>query len=503
MKSTHRERITWIFIFVGLTFLLRFYIGLFRNALIDDAFITFQYARNLRDHQTWGFFPGTTTHTATSPLNVILTALMGLVFSDLVEAAIWLAVLEALALCGVLLLISKELFRDFRFGFLGAIVTLGNPFLVSTFGLETLLYMLIVVVCLYLYLIKRIEILAITVALLTLTRPDGILLFVILFCSGGDQGNKVPWRGKFLAIYFISLLPWYLFSWIHLGSLLPDTFLLKVNQNWQGLHYVYGLGLYLYKYPLLTIFSFAWVPFGILFIFSQEIGEKSNFYGNFSPVSSRYWKSSTSFLRNIEVILLFLYNRKKQTPKMFRILFGFGAAYFIAYAILKVPPYHWYYTPVAVTLNLVGVGGITEKISSPRESPKAPSITTLGILAAFASLGMLIFFIQNQSLVPDEPPIHTNWATQHQYQEIGLWLRENMNFADKIKLNGEIGTLAYYSQRNLLDMFSCRYEQQLSVNRLLQRGGLVSLLAQINFHWFDPGEPCWPPDYLLAFARFF
>jgi len=41
------------------------------------------------------------------------------------------------------------------------------------------------------------------------------------------------------------------------------------------------------------------------FVSSQKIGEKSNFFGNFSPVSPGIWKSSTSFPRIIEMIQYF------------------------------------------------------------------------------------------------------------------------------------------------------------------------------------------------------
>ena len=43
----------------------------FRDTYVDDAYITLQYARNLAEHGTWGFFPDRATNTATSPLNVV------------------------------------------------------------------------------------------------------------------------------------------------------------------------------------------------------------------------------------------------------------------------------------------------------------------------------------------------------------------------------------------------------------------------------------------------
>src|SRR5918993_355549 len=74
------------------------YFQVFREVLIDDTFITLQYARTLRDHGIWGFHPWEVTNTATSPLNVLLTAAISLSVRDLVQATLALATLEALTL---------------------------------------------------------------------------------------------------------------------------------------------------------------------------------------------------------------------------------------------------------------------------------------------------------------------------------------------------------------------------------------------------------------------
>ncbi len=461
MKITLQKHLKPTIICLGLLVIIRVYLGLFQNAFIDDAFITFQYARNLRDHLTWGFFPGVTTNTATSPLNVILTALMGVVFKDFVEAAVWLATLEVTALSVLLLRLSKRMTNNLGFGIVGIFLTLGNPLLISTFGLETLLFGLLVVLSLYLFENQRWLGLALSLAALVLTRPDGLLLFVIMF--GFTIRKKIAFTEKirFLILFVVTLMPWYLFSWIQLGSLLPDTFLLKVNQNWQGLHYVFGIGLYLFKYPLATILALIAVPLGILGMITK----------------------------------------RKEIPPTIRALFWFGVSYFCAYSLLRVPPYHWYYTPVAVSINLVGIWIFTQWFQ-PRRFFGEQNLnrkTVLPVASVILSLSLVGFLILQEPL--QEMPIHSNWATQQQYQEIGNWLKNNLDPSAKIKLNGEIGTLAFYSERVLIDMFSCRYEQQLDVNQFLQRDGLIRLLAQINFFWFDPGEPCWQSDYLLGFDQ--
>ena len=45
------------------------------RGLIDDAYITLSYARNVAEHLHWGMIPTEESNTATSPLNVLLLAL--------------------------------------------------------------------------------------------------------------------------------------------------------------------------------------------------------------------------------------------------------------------------------------------------------------------------------------------------------------------------------------------------------------------------------------------
>lgn len=463
MKRLSRSSLNWAFIGLIALILISLYLSLFRNALIDDAYITFQYARNLRDYGTWGFFPHTTTNTATSALNVMLTALVGIVIPDMVDAAMLLATIESLGLFLCLLVISKRILNQIWPGIISFVGTITNPLLVSTFGLETLLYILLVVVSLYSFLEKKWSFLAVSLALLTLTRADGILLFLVMFIFliyrekvGSSQIIQ------FMSIYITCLLPWYIFSWVQLGSLMPDTFLLKVHQNWWGFNYLSGLGLYLYRYPFAFIPSFAFVPFGFFVV----------------------WRKKGFTL----------------TPSGGEILLVFGVAYFFAYVILQVPPYHWYYTPVAVSLNLTGIFSLSTNLSNSGERTGKQRIFNTVLIATLAFSGAVVTISQAGAFPLQEPPIHTNWGTGGQYKEIGTWLKDNLDIQDKIKLEGEIGTLAFYSERQLLDMFSCRYEQQEKIKQLKQQGDLLGILARINYRWYETGEPCLSYDFRLAFA---
>ncbi|MGH3710420.1 MAG: hypothetical protein ACRDRQ_20450 [Pseudonocardiaceae bacterium] len=109
------------------------------RALIDDAYITLDYARTLARHGQWALEPGHQANTATSPLNVLVLA--GLIV--LSGAPVWsvgVLLVATLAVTGGALSVICA-----RLGYrqLAAAIAVGllvvNPLLISTIGLETYL----------------------------------------------------------------------------------------------------------------------------------------------------------------------------------------------------------------------------------------------------------------------------------------------------------------------------------------------------------------------------
>ena len=458
--------------------LLVLYLSCFKRSLIDDAFITLQYASTLRHHLHWGFFPGAVTNTATSPLNVVLTALAGVVAPDMVDAAIWLASAEMLTLAVLLVVLSQRIFGDYYFGVLAFLATIANPLLMSTIGLETLLYVTLMAAALCLLALHRWPLLAVCLALLTLTRPDGVLLFaVVLVFASPERDDKQArargtarrvvtrgswWRSRlsFVLIYALCLLPWYLFAWIHFGSLLPDTFFLKVGNPWNTLTFASGISLYLSRYPWETVLSLILVPFIPL------------------------W-----FLRGDRDL--------SQVSPLMRVLCVYAVMYCAGYTLLGTGPYHWYYGPP------VTVGAWMGALALASQYGRRARLSPLGRAAllavpGLAILGIVTHFLRAGGFPPAEAPIHTNWATHDQYREIGLWVRERTAATTKIQFKGEVGTLAFYSQRQLIEPFSCRSELEPFLRRFDARGGIVGLLMRLNFFWLGKQQPCGPFDGYLV-----
>src|SRR3712207_444916 len=214
-----------------------------------------------------------------------------------------------------------------------------NPLLISTLGLEPLLYTTLVVGCICAFMIGRYTTLAILLALFTLTRPDGFLLFPIMLGAvlAANRANgsasthpAADLRSsirpllriaiRFCGVYLLCLTPWYLFSWIYLGSLVPNTLLIKREQGtWEGYNFFNGVLFYLPKHPLEVPLALLLAPFAVL--------------------------------------CLRLKNHKASIVA--GILFLFSSIYFVAYVVLGVPPYHWYYIPVVIPWSVLGALGLT------------------------------------------------------------------------------------------------------------------------------------------------
>jgi hypothetical protein len=430
-----KNRITPILILIPLLYL---YLTLFRNALIDDTFITLSYVKSILHDGTWGMYSGYLTNTATSPLNVILLSAISVCTHSPIESVIILTLICFVAMLMFLSEISSKIFSNVVYGYVGATLIIFNPLLISTLGLETYLFITLFIASLYAYLIKRWTILSIFLALLTLTRADGFLIFSIYLIFIPTLKDKV----KILLLFILFITPWYLFSWIHLGSFIPDTLMIKRWQKtWFGWSYWDGLFLYFKKSWLETLLSFSSLPI---------------------------------------VFLLCAIPSKKKIPFL---LLGFlGIGHFISYCILRVPPYHWYYATEIVSLILIAtfiIGLIFEqKIRSSRMFK-----ILVCILIVIPMIGMS-YILLSKGLFLKEMPIHTNWATHEQYKTVGLWLKKNYP-KSSIFLYGEVGTLAYYSDCYLWDAFGDRCIIESNIEKNIKEGGLRSLIYQFNFKFFS------------------
>ncbi len=167
----------------ALAFLLALcaFLSLFHDIYVDDAYITLAYARSFAASGTWGMHPGFVSNAATSPLDVLL--LIG--FIKLGFPGVWAVYvfecLLAVAIFCALIFISRRVFGSDLWAYLGTLALFTNPLLISTSGLETYLFVAVLLGCVIAFLATRYFLLGLAAGLLVLARPDGVLLLAPLF----------------------------------------------------------------------------------------------------------------------------------------------------------------------------------------------------------------------------------------------------------------------------------------------------------------------------------
>jgi hypothetical protein len=417
------------------------YFNLFRNALIDDTFITLSYASSLRTYVEWGFYHGWISNTATSPLNVILISLFNIGIPDIISAAIFLTAVEAFGIVYFLMKISKTQFQNNLFAMTASLSTLLNPLLLSTIGLESFLFCCIFTCSLLCLIRKKPFFLGISLGLLTLTRPDGWLFvsllvgYYILHQTTREAKTRTFYR--LTLTYLIIVAPWYLFSWIHLGSFVPETLFIKIHQDWGG-NIVTGVPLYFGKYPLEMAIAFISVPLSILFF--------------------------------------------QKTTSVFKYLLPFCViTYFLCYLFFDVPPYHWYYVPILYPIILIGSYGFSV-FAHERRLRKTLVVTGLAIpLAGFAMV-----LSRQCDIPPHDAFIHSNWGNQTQYKAIAQWLSDSIATTQPIIVKGEVGTIAFFCNHRMCNYFTAGQEDSIIVDRLHRKSLISRLCFSVNHLFWKP-----------------
>lgn len=209
---------------------------------IDDAYITFRYARHIVAGEGMVYNPGERVLGTTTPLYAGLMAALGLIaggesapFPVLAMSAN--ALFDALT-CFLLLRLGERLGAP-RAGVGAALVWAILPFSVTFAigGLETSLYVALLTGAAYAHLTGKHVPAALLAALSLLTRPDALILLALLALdrlltagllhrSAGRQASA-PITGAEVAAALLLPLAWFGFAWLYFGHPIPNSIAAK------------------------------------------------------------------------------------------------------------------------------------------------------------------------------------------------------------------------------------------------------------------------------------
>jgi hypothetical protein len=202
---------------------------------IDDAFITFRYARNILMGTGFVYNPGEHVLGTTTPLYTFLLTIIGSVTGGVNAPFNWISLtINALSDAGTCILLVS-LGRKAGFSIAGAAAALAwavAPFSVTFAigGLETSLYVFLLTAMCTSFLFCSHRLTALLAVLALLTRPDAALLVAPLVITRlVNVYRGVDRRIQFgeLLFFFVPAAIWLIFSTIYFGSPIPNSVLAK------------------------------------------------------------------------------------------------------------------------------------------------------------------------------------------------------------------------------------------------------------------------------------
>ncbi len=374
---------------------------------IDDAYISFTYSKNLISGNGLTYNGMVVEGYSNFLWTVLIAPLIWMGFDPFVVSRI------ISLLCGTLALfaaerVNKYLFPQMNFlqSFLSLLViAVSAPFTVWTMGgLETMFMSLWVILFIYYAISSRPALAVVACLLAALTRPEGIILFVIfigyyVIFKREAVKSILPFGLCFLLTYGLFLL----WRYTTYGYLLPNTAVVKLDPTMENVEKaLYWLASYFQLRPLFTLLVCA----GIVTVFTNKL------YKN------REWS-------------LFL-----------SVVGGFFA--FVIYSGPDWMPHFRYIVPVMLLFSPLAAAAL-----HPTEKWLHGVSLGLSIGAVILEIAMAYFLY-----IPFGPELgeYTDGLVRG-----GEWLREYTDAEDVIAVV-DAGALAYYSDRQIIDIIGLNNE---------------------------------------------
>jgi hypothetical protein len=446
--------------------------GGFNSVSLDDSWIHYRFASNLRTGNGFSFNPGVPMPGSTSPLWVLI---LGLVGSGFLIPSKVLGILSYLGTGVVVYELGRLVGLRSIYAILAgmSILVAGRFAWAAPSGMETTTFALVSLVALWLW-VRDVDhgispVTSIVFGLACLLRPEGYLLVILsglvwLVTEGENKRWKSSWPNLFrhFVIAGAVILPYFVFSWLTTGHVLPNTFYAK-SRTW-GCQPSLGY--------------FLWI--GAVFLLDNPVATLMAAYGLVIMLGSGSWKlQSWVLMAGIWMLSLPL-------------VYGFLAPCISGY-------YTRYTTPLIPAVMLFGaLGGqsLEHKIPVWLQGLRKSKVTSTGRTRLPIALMVEGIFL---ALIPTLlfwAPFYAQSVAdiQTMHVRISHWLAENTSPTDVLALN-DIGAIGFIADRKVIDL-----------------GGLISPEVLPLIEGKSPGEWDEPlseflrqqrPNYLAIFPNWY
>lgn len=407
---------------------------------IDDAFITFRYARNLVAGLGFVYNPGEHVLGTTTPLYTLLLAGLARLLnsSDYPFLALLLnALLEGLSV--VLLyhlgqaLSGSRLFGA-ALGLLWAVAPMGVTFAIG--GMETPLVTFLLIATFYAYIANRSRLSSFLGGLATLTRPDALLAPALVLLDatlrrlGKDEHplspslrllRRLPWAEA--ALFLAVIAPWVAFATWYFGSPLGQSVTAKAVA---------------YRLPPTAALASWLQTLSVPFFEHEAIPGYSAFIG---------------FVVYLTLYLIGARDLVRHCPRSLP-LFLYPALYVSAYIAANPLIFRWYWAPPLPFYFLGLLAGVQALLRDMLSfSPRTQRIT----VPAFAVIAALFFGLSLNGWTlhpdhgPDRPaPRMAFIRLELLYAHVAETLKGNLLDGQTVAA-GDIGVLGYATGAHILD----------------------------------------------------
>jgi hypothetical protein len=383
---------------------------------VDDAYIYLQTARNVLLGQGWGFNPGEIVNACSSVLYILLQLTVAMILSPLLplelsDLLLWqMTALQILCLALVATIIWQALdYLESIPRWTLTVVLAFHPIFLFASGMESALFVLMLVLSIALYLEQRWLLAGIALAGLTLTRPEGGLLVPILLLCAPPPDLRA-WRLGLLG-FLAPVLAWLVFSGWYFGALIPNSTLVKL----------------------------------------QQAGTFSDAEGFFA----RFFRFTWSLPLTIGLALLGVgrgVSLARSARWFLPLLVIYGLVQGLAYGLAGARGgYFWYFVPAYLALTVLvywGIEFLARKMAGYLLSPQR--IVELRVRPV-AGLGLILIAVSLvTSLGAIQPMPRYEYRNAREYLEISDWLQRNTPEHARVA-SLEIGYLGYHSRRYVVD----------------------------------------------------
>jgi hypothetical protein len=423
---------------------------------VDDAYISYHFANNLADGHGLVWHPGVDpVEGFTNFLWVVILSLSSVAGFDVVVTAKLLGVIFSVASVIVMYRIVRRI-NTGALGVMPAILLAATPAfaLWSVSGLETSLFIFLLILALYQYLVEEDRLdtgpqrywSVFWFMLLAMTRPEGAVVFIFLVGLRLVTWSRRDSARRELKSYLRWLIPvvlvglaYFLWRWNYFGYPLPNTFYVKAQSGPSQIARQIGVYLLPYAYRIF--------PFILLALFA--VGA--------SRVLPKFYVIIGTALASLAMVNLF-------------------SSDWMPGHRLALPM-----TPLIYLLAYRPLESLLKRVFL--ETKLRQKITyglTLAGLVLFAALPFLYTApLFNRVMATQMDMSIYRWAEEMQtivdgqYARIGSWLAENAP-EDCSVVAGNVGAIAYLSECNVIDQIG------LTSEHIARNGWTVDYLLSLD-----------------------